>query len=143
MAKKNVYQEKTSPALTFLYIVVAIILVIAIIFMYVKDHNRRKQFADMVYDAAASERSVDIASVKMGDASENADLQGEVMPTDIPAETPQPTVEPTAEPTAAPTEKPVPTKNVANTTIEDVSLPENNDTQDGLVDETLSKGLNG
>ncbi len=144
MSKKNVYQEKTSPLMTFLYILVCVILIIALGFMFIKDRTRRKGFEDLVSNAAASEMSVDIASVKDGD--EIAPIKTVEVPeptvTVVPTDTPAPTNTPVPAETAVSTEEATAAEQAETVEEEEVSLPEVFIPEDKLIDESLSKGIN-
>ncbi|MBR1559261.1 MAG: hypothetical protein IJ646_03370 [Clostridia bacterium] len=139
MAKHSEYQEKSKPLITALYIIVALALIAALAFMYIKDRNRRKQYDDLVLDAAASENSMDIAARKEGQelVPDEAD--------ELMVETATATPAPTATPTPAPTDTPAPTvaPTEAQPVADDASLPTVTPfiPDDKVVDEALAQGL--
>ena len=138
MAKRNMYQEKTKPILTFLYIVVALALVAALFVMFQKDRSRRKEYGNLVLDAAADEASLDIASKKNVEELVLDDA-GELTPTATPEPTATPAPTDTPEPT--PTIEPVETMPVADENV--VALPTTTPyiPEDDLVDEELAQGI--
>ena len=138
MAKRNMYQEKTKPILTFLYIIVALVLVAALFLMFQRDRNRRKDYASLVMEAASDEASLDIASRKNVDELV-LDEDGELTPTATPEPTATPAPTDTPEPTA--TVEPVETMPVADENV--VALPTTTPyiPEDDLVDEELAKGM--
>ena len=75
MAKRNVYGEKPKPLRTFLFFVVALVLIAALVMMYTKDRNRRRQFKNMVFEAASSEMSLDIAALKAQQAMDSDEAE--------------------------------------------------------------------
>ena len=120
MGKNSQYQEKQNPFLTFLYIVVTLALIAALAVMYMNDRNRLTKFDDIVREAAADERSLDIAAQKDEELL-SLDANAISVPTEAPTEVPSLMEE-------VPTVEPV----IALTT----DVP-----GDALVDESLAQGL--
>ena len=147
MSKQNIYREKTKPILMVLYVVVAVILIVALAMMYMKDRARRREYKNMVLEAMSSEGSLDIASVKTTFVPDSEKVsptpEVTVAPTEtvVPTDTPAPTATPTEAPTStpAPTDTPKPTETMGIS--EDISLPTVFVPEGELVDETLAKGL--
>ena len=96
MAKRNVYGEKPKPFLTFIYIVVVLALIAALAMMYMKDRDRRRQFKDMVREAASGEMSLDIASLKEWQAMDSDEAEDLPEAPDL-TPTPAPTMDADAE----------------------------------------------
>lgn len=130
MAKQNVYGEKPNPFLTFIYIVVALALIAALVMMYTKDRDRRRQFKDMVSEAALSEVSLDIASVKgrQSAAAEAIPTTDEAVPTPDEDE-PTPTAEPVQNVTA---ESELESETESVTSLPEIYLPEPEQVQEAI-----------
>ena len=125
MAKHGEYREGLGIFLRIVYVIVALALIAALVYMYRIDHLRRAQYKDIVKQASASETSMDISTRKN---TENnvymAQDAQEVVATQEPVYTPEPT------------ETPEPVVITAAPEIQDPYMPD-----ESLVDDSLAQGL--
>ena len=138
MANRNRYKEKRNPGLTILYILVILALLAALAFMYKTYREKRMQYQVLVEEASQTEKGYDIETRKGNReaAEETAEVTAAPTATAVPTEAP--TEAPTDAPTEAPAEAAEPEAGEAPDV--DVFIPE--ETQNDLVDESLSKGIN-
>ena len=136
MANKQ-YTEKSNPFLTFLYIVVVLVLIAALVFMYTIYREKKNSYATLVEQASKTDEGYDIEARKADDDT-IIDLEDQAVETTMTL-APTATVAPTAVPTAtampelteAPAAEPEPTVTAF------IPEPEKNE----LLDESLAKGI--
>lgn len=125
MAKHGEYREGLGIFLRIVYVIVAIALVAALVYMYRIDRMRRAQYKEIVKQASANETSMDISTRKNTESNASTVQDAlEVVATHEPVYTPEPT------------ETPEPIVETAAPEIQDLYMPE-----ESLVDDSLAQGL--
>ena len=145
MARHNGYHEKSNPLLTVLYVLVALLLIAALLFMYKIHRERREEYENLVRQAAENEKVMELEARAQAIAEDEAegmeeaveDAQEALPELVVSFETavPEPTEAPVIE-TAAPevTQPPVESAAPAG----DTGLPELSVPDDALIDDDFN-----
>lgn len=95
MARNNAYHERSNPLLTVLYVIVALALIAALVYMYMNYREKRAEYLELVREVSRTETAMELSA--RGSASED-----EAEATAEPTEATEATVEPADEATATP-----------------------------------------